>query len=505
VAGQLAKQAWATPDPKQEVHWRENVERLSAEKERLEAELSDRSAAYRQAKKQVTLEELQQALPKEAVLVDILQYNHCTPPDKTAGTKTSWQQRLVAFVVRHDGPVARVNLGPMGPVSEAIDTWRTTFGMSPQGAAAGRWLRQKLWEPVEAQLGGAKIVLVSPDGALSRLPLGALPGKEPGKYLIEDYTLAIVPTAQVIPEIVQEQGRKELRKHLLLLGNIDYDAQPGKSAPAPTSPMQPTRALPRGFSHFDRLPGTADEVAAITRLYQSDFGRDGITTLAQREASKRSFLAEAGLHRYLHLATHGFFVEEKLPTPALLGQRGSERFGEMLHGPQTAEVHAGLLSGLALAGANRAGRAEARDVLAENDSDDGILTAEELGTQNLDGVQLVVLSACETGLGKAAAGEGLLGLQRAFQSAGARTVVASLWSVPDNETRMLMEAFYTNLWTRKQGALDSLRQAQLAMLHGGGKAGQLRGAERDIEDDHSGHARFSPRYWAAFVLSGDWR
>jgi len=194
-----------------------------------------------------------------------------------------------------------------------------------------------------------------------------------------------------------------------------------------------------------------------------------------------------------------------VPMPALLGQRGAERFGEMLHGPRTAEVHAGLLSGLALAGANRAGQAEARDVLAENDSDDGILTAEELGTQNLDGVQLVVLSACETGLGKAAAGEGLLGLQRAFQSAGARTVVASLWSVPDNETRMLMEAFYTNLWTRKQGALDSLRQAQLAMLHGGGKAGQLRGAERDIEDDHSGHARFSPRYWAAFVLSGDWR
>jgi CHAT domain-containing protein/Tfp pilus assembly protein PilF len=503
VAGQLAKQAWATPDPKQETHWRENVERLSAEKERLEAELSDRSAAYRQAKKQVTLEELQQALPKDTVMVDILQYNHLTPPDRKAGTKGSWQQRLSAFVVRRDGPLVRINLGPAQSVSESIDTWRMTFGMSPQGATAGRWLRQKLWEPVEAQLGGAKIVLVSPDGAVSRLPLGALPGKEPGKYLIEDYALTIIPTAQVIPEIVQEQGRKELRRNLLLLGNIDYDAQPGKSAPAPAGSTQPTRALPRGFSHFDRLPGTADEVDAITRLYQSDFGREGITTLAQTEASKRSFLAEAGQHRYLHLATHGFFVEEKLPTPALLGQRGAERFGEMLRGPQTAEVQAGLLSGLALAGANHVG--QAADALAGSDSDDGILTAEELGTQNLDGVQLVVLSACETGLGKAAAGEGLLGLQRAFQSAGARTVVASLWSVPDEETRMLMEEFYTNLWRRKQGALDSLRQAQLAMLHCEGRAGRLRGAERDIEDDHSGHTRLSPRYWAAFVLSGDWR
>ena len=85
VAGQLAKQAWATPDPKQETHWRENVARLSAEKERLEAELSDRSAAYRQAKRQVTLEELQQALPKDAVLVDILQYRHFTPAEQKGG------------------------------------------------------------------------------------------------------------------------------------------------------------------------------------------------------------------------------------------------------------------------------------------------------------------------------------------------------------------------------------------------------------------------------------
>ena len=90
----------------------------------------------------------------------------------------------------------------------------------------------------------------------------------------------------------------------------------------------------------------------------------------------------------------------------------------------------GLLSGLALAGANQAGRGR-----PASDADNGILTAEEIGAQNLDGVQLVMLSACETGLGKAAGGEGLLGLQRSFQSAGARAVVASLWKVPDEETQ----------------------------------------------------------------------
>ena len=115
VAGQLAQQAWATPDPRQQAHWRENVERLSAEKERLEAELSARSAAYRQAQKPATLDELQQALPANAVLVDFLEYNHLTPADTKAEMKKSWQQRLTAFVVRHDGPVLRINLGRRSP------------------------------------------------------------------------------------------------------------------------------------------------------------------------------------------------------------------------------------------------------------------------------------------------------------------------------------------------------------------------------------------------------
>ena len=185
VAGQLAQQAWATPNPEQAAHWRENVERLSTEKERLEADLSSRSAAYRQARKQVTPEELQQALPKDAVLVDILQYDHFTPADKKAETKDSRQQRLLAFVVRHDGPLVRINLGPAKPLIEAIDTWRESFGTSPASAAAGKLLREKLWAPIDAQIQDARIVLVSPDGALNRLPLAALTGKKPDTFLLE--------------------------------------------------------------------------------------------------------------------------------------------------------------------------------------------------------------------------------------------------------------------------------------------------------------------------------
>ncbi len=163
----------------------------------------------------------------------------------------------------------------------------------------------------------------------------------------------------------------------------------------------------------------------------------------------------------------------------------------------------GLLSGVVLAGANAP---------AEIGQDNGILTALEVEAMDLSGVELVTLSACETGLGEEAGGEGLLGLQRAFQIAGAGSAVAGLWQVDDAATRQLMTQFYTNLWQKKLPRLEALRQAQLWMLRHGEEwmqnEGQSRGmvdvrvpAERlPIED-----GRLAPYYWAAFVLSGDWR
>jgi CHAT domain-containing protein len=151
-------------------------------------------------------------------------------------------------------------------------------------------------------------------------------------------------------------------------------------------------------------------------------------------------------------------------------------------------LHPGLLSGLVLAGANRDAA--------------GILTALEVAELDLRGVDLAVLSACETGLGAVAGGEGVLGLQRAFQVAGARTVVASLWAVDDQWTRELMEQFYDNLWRAKLPRLEALRQAQLAVLREGPKRQLVPPREEELSD---GPARTPPHYWAAFVLSGDWR
>ena len=148
-----------------------------------------------------------------------------------------------------------------------------------------------------------------------------------------------------------------------------------------------------------------------------------------------------------------------------------------------------LLSGLVFAGANGE---------PEPGKDDGILTAQEIAFLPLDGVETVVLSACETGLGEVAGGEGLIGIQRAFQIAGVETTVATLWNVDDKRTRDLMENFYTNLWGKKMGRLDALREAQLQML-------KNERANRSLGFPKGENEQLSVYYWAPFVLSGDWR
>ena len=156
--------------------------------------------------------------------------------------------------------------------------------------------------------------------------------------------------------------------------------------------------------------------------------------------------------------------------------------------PEATWRQPGLLSGLLFAGVNR----------PDKPPEETVLTAMEVAELKLNDVELVTLSACETGLGRVAGGEGVLGLQRAFQLAGARSVVASLWKVPDEETHQLMREFYRRIWSKDViSKAQALRQAQLWMLENWKPRGTL---ERPAPQGPP-----SPYYWAAFVLSGDWR
>ncbi|HEY5314521.1 MAG TPA: CHAT domain-containing protein, partial [Pirellulales bacterium] len=199
------------------------------------------------------------------------------------------------------------------------------------------------------------------------------------------------------------------------------------------------------------------------------------------------------------LATHGFFAPpDKRSALSLAAPRDTA--SEAARSAQQMAIgnEPGLLSGLAFAGAN---------ATAHENEDDGILTATEVATLDLSHVEVAVLSACQTGLGKVAGGEGVLGLQRAFQLGGARTTVTSLWTVSDLGTRVLMQHFYENLWTRGMSKVEALRQAQIEMLKT--PLGKLadssgRGLELNV-DQPLIDQRLPPFYWAAFVLSGDWR
>ena len=170
-----------------------------------------------------------------------------------------------------------------------------------------------------------------------------------------------------------------------------------------------------------------------------------------------------------------------MPAEELLESETFDERGFIGHNPA-------LLSGLVFAGANRE---------PEAGHDDGIMTAMEVADQNLRGVELAVLSACESGLGETAGGEGVLGLQRAFQVAGVRSTITSLWKVEDDATRRLMERFYANLWQREMTKLAALREAQLWLLN------NYRPPASQV--DRAQGERTPPLFWAAFVLAGDWR
>jgi CHAT domain-containing protein len=268
---------------------------------------------------------------------------------------------------------------------------------------------------------------------------------------------------------------------------------------------------------WDDLPGTRLEAERVARLYQKAF--PDARRRALFDAGKPALLRELApakdrpIYRYLHLATHGYF-EPPQPEPKRPAREPMSPFLGEMH-ERTVVRNPLLLSGLVLSGANES-------------ADKGILTAEEVSGLDLRGCDLAVLSACQTGLGKAAGGEGVLGLQRAFQQAGARSLVVSLWSVNDAATSVLMEEFYKNLWDRKLSRAEALRQAQLFVLKHPEKVQQraaelrpeltkrgvseewLRGPKGRLAADlpeggkvEEGQRRSPPAWWAGFILSGD--
>ncbi len=345
-------------------------------------------------------------------------------------------------------------------IESAVRQWRAAIAAAaadPQrvgkladaaGFAAGETLRKLIWDPVAAYVASSRRVFIVPEGPLHLINFQALPTR-PGRFLIDNpQVLHLLPAER---DLVTGDEKPAAVKGLLAMGNPafnDAGAQPALHRGVHSPSCADLRAM-----RFAPLPSTAIEVNAISRMWREDKP----VVLQGRAATEKSFQELAAGKRVVHVATHGFF----------LGQQCAAESGPL------------VVSGLALAGANR--RAASLD-----DVEDGMLTAEEIAGMDLTGVEWVVLSGCDTGLGEVRASEGVFGLRRAFQTAGAGTVIMSLWPVEDAAALQWIRALYNSRLKRGLSTAESLREAGRSVL------------ARRRADGLNTH----PYFWAAFVGAG---
>jgi CHAT domain-containing protein/tetratricopeptide (TPR) repeat protein len=516
VRAQLSHLTFTVPAPAKRDFWRKQLDVLRERKEDLEAELGRRSATYRAGREAVRLgpEDVAASLPAGTALVDMIFYEHYSPPSgKQANFKR--ERRQLAFVVRRDRPVVCVRLAAWKPIADLTLDWLVALqgGTQPPQQESAAAIGRLIWEPLRPHLADARTILVSPDGLLAFLPFGALPGRKPGSYLIEEAAIGYVGSGREAVALLTAP-ESTARGGLLAAGAIDFQADPGRAASASSGkPSLVMAARERGG--LAPLPGTRAEGQLARDLFHSSFPDQPAMLLTGSEPTEAEVKKRlhGGHWRAVHLGTHGFFELPDRVATLLAGVRRQPPFAWR---PDPADDDAAafplglfLNSGVVLAGGGRAPDPARIGEFGYPRDEDGILTAEEVQSLDLRGTELVVLSACQTAIGAFRSGEGVMGLQRAFRAAGARAVVASLWKVDDAATSVLMEQFYTNLWVKKLPKLEALRQAQLAMLKGydprRGIIDRGVGGVRTGNPPTSPEDRAAPQYWAAFVLGGDWR
>ncbi|HET8947557.1 MAG TPA: CHAT domain-containing protein, partial [Candidatus Polarisedimenticolia bacterium] len=347
-------------------------------------------------------------------------------------------------------------------IEAAVAAWRREVTRDPHGGpaddsgeaarAAGQRLRRAVWDPVAASLAGARQVFLVPDGALDLVAFGALPA-DGDRFLVEAGPLLHVLTAE--RDLVRLAGGAAGGRGLLSVGGPEFGAP--RDPATSRSPMRPLCPEFTALS-FEPLPGAADEAREIAALLPNEAGEHLV--LAGPGARADAFATLAPGRRILHLATHAFVL------PEACGLVPPEGPADDLAAPPSEQVL--LRSGLAFS--------------------DGVLTAGEIARLDLSGAQWVVLSACDTGLGDVRAGEGVVGLRHAFERAGARTVIMSLWGAEDASARTFMRALYA---ARSAGATtaEAMRRAAVRLL----------------EDQRARGRTTHPYYWGGFVATGDWR
>jgi len=487
---------------------RKKIAGLKADANEVEQKLVARSQAFAQDQKgqAASWQKIQQALQTTGgdAAVEFVQFpffdqkKWADTPHYAALIITP-QSNAPAFIAL--GDASKLEGEPVRQYKEWIARPDAPSGDVPTGdvpkSSAPAALFDAFWKPLQPALGEARRVYVAPDGVLNQVSFSVVPSAD-GRLLSDLYELRMVnstadllrsapqsPTTTAVlignpkfnlPEDELQRSLAELNRPLPKTDLPKTGQLIVASASAPDSSWSThrSRGLVRSAPDGDcadsdvlpALPGTQAEVKDIySMLLGNGWSADPPYTgsHALEEVVKR-------VHhpRVLHIATHGFFLADQRT------QGGPKDV------TATAMEDPMLSSGLFFAGASRSvcGSAPAAN------ADDGILTAYEASMLDLEGTELVVLSACNTGLGTNRSGEGVFGLRRAFQEAGADSVLMSMWQVPDEETRRLMTLFYEN-WLAGKNKHEALRMAQ-----------------RRLRDELRAEGRDWPFYWGAFVLVG---
>ncbi len=436
--------------------------------------------------------------------------------------------RYAAYVLRRNDQPRWVDLGDAAAINADVAALRKAL-ISPRSTnvkQVGQALYGKVMRLVLPLVGNTHRLFVSPDSDLNLIPFGALVDEQ-DRYLVETYSITYLTSGR---DLLRLQVHTNSKQGPVIFANPSFDQSGDTNSQKGTDTNgKGRRSVDLRDAKFNALPGTAGEAKALAGVLPD------VKVFTGAQATEAALKQVSG-PRILHVATHGFFLPDR-PQPNADAARGR---GLGISGssqvPEARDENPLLRSGLALAGVNQR---------QSGAGEDGVLTALEATGLDLWGTKLVVLSACETGLGEVKNGEGVYGLRRALVLAGSESQVMSLWQVSDAATRDLMAAYYKRLQDG-EGRTEALRQVQLMMIQpeadgrrqvaeGGGRrqaagAGntaasaapdsaastapgsassaastQQRGLAITREGKTVREDRSHPFYWASFIQSGDWR
>lgn len=406
-----------------------------------------------------------------------------------------WTTHYVALVILSSGRFSIIQLGDAPPTDSLIqlEYSRHFLELANQRRPptsedaelyrfAARQLYDRLWKPLEEYLGGATTVFIAPEGPMSRIAFAALVDEQ-GRYLVEQYATHRVDAGRDFLHATHEVSGKA---GLLIVGDPAYDrpsferdstslAYSGGITESEDEWLVRRAEIDCGelrTLNLHRLGGARREAQLVSEAWVAR-RNDPVYSLLDKNATEEQLREQMPGKSVLHIATHGY---------ALKGQCGPGRVARWF---ESESDYAGenpfLMSGLALSGAN--------NIAAQEETSgayDGIMTASEFMSVNLSRTDLVVLSGCETGLGVTRMSEGVYGLRRALQVAGAQTVISALWSIPDRETPDLMRDIYASRATDYPTVMREVALKRIAYARDNGLP------------DH-------PLVWGAFVAVGDWK